>query len=79
MVPDPPRVNYSITPLRRGWAHFAFTDVVSGRPVFYWLDRRGRRWMAEYKWSLFRCRVLTQEEEDWKRAEEVAAAEQGLT
>ena len=33
---------------------YAFTDKVSGRPVYYWLDRLGRRWMAEGAWSLFR-------------------------
>jgi hypothetical protein len=36
---------------------FAFTDVVSGRPVFYWIDAMGREWLAENSWSLFRVRT----------------------
>lgn len=36
---------------------FAFTDRVSGRPICYWLDRYGRRWMAEGPWALFRVRA----------------------
>lgn len=33
---------------------YAFTDSVAGRPVYYWRDRLGRRWMANGAWSLFR-------------------------
>jgi hypothetical protein len=31
-----------------------FRDVVSGQMVNYYVDRMGRNWMAEHKWSLFR-------------------------
>lgn len=34
---------------------FAFTDIVVGRPVFYFTDAAGRYWMAFGKWSMFRC------------------------
>ena len=33
---------------------FAFTDVVSGQAVRYYIDRLGRHWMANGSWSLFR-------------------------
>lgn len=33
---------------------FAFTDVVSGRPVSYWRDAFGKEWLAEGPWSSFR-------------------------
>lgn len=33
---------------------FAFTDLVSGEMVYYWVDKLGRRWMAHGRWSLFR-------------------------
>lgn len=33
---------------------FAFTDVVSGESVRYYLDRLGRRWLATSAWALFR-------------------------
>lgn len=33
---------------------FAFTDKVSGKPVFYWRDAFGREWMAEHRWAWFR-------------------------
>lgn len=33
---------------------YAFTDIVSGRPVYYWRDQFGRAWMANGAWSLFR-------------------------
>lgn len=35
---------------------FAFTDVVSGKPVYNWVDRLDRRWLAEGAWSLFRVK-----------------------
>lgn len=31
-----------------------FTDVVSGKPVYLYEDRLGRRWLAEHGWSIFR-------------------------
>jgi hypothetical protein len=31
-----------------------FPDVVSGKPVYRFRDLRGRWWMAEHKWALFR-------------------------
>lgn len=37
---------------------FAFTDVISGKPVSYWRDKFGREWMAVGAWSLFRVRRL---------------------
>ena len=39
-------------PMRR--ESFAFTDKCSGASVSYYIDRLGRRWMAETRWSLFR-------------------------
>ena len=33
---------------------FAFTDVISGESVNYYVDRLGRHWMATGAWSLFR-------------------------
>ena len=34
---------------------FAFRDVVSGRPVHYYRDKLGRRWLAEpRRWDFFR-------------------------
>lgn len=35
---------------------YAFTDIVVGRPVYYWRDRLGRGWMANGAWSIFRVR-----------------------
>ena len=32
----------------------AFTDIVSGKPVYYFIDLFGRRWLAEHKWAFFR-------------------------
>ena len=42
----------SLLPVNLG---FAFTDLVSGRPVFYFTNRKGRYWMAEGRFSTFRC------------------------
>ena len=39
---------------------YAFHDSVSGKPVCYFLDRYGRRWLAFNEWS--RCRVLYERE-----------------
>lgn len=37
------------------YAGWAFTDRVTGRDVFYWIDRdKLNHWMAESRWSLFR-------------------------
>lgn len=36
---------------------FAFTDIVSGKPIYYWRDHKGRLWMAETSRSRFRVRV----------------------
>lgn len=38
---------------------FQFTDVVDGRPVYSCVDRLGRSWLANGKWSLFRVRPLS--------------------
>lgn len=35
----------------------AFTDSVSGKPVFYCLDAFDRVWLAEGPWSWFRVSV----------------------
>jgi hypothetical protein len=35
---------------------YAFLDVVSQQPVYYWRDLLGRRWMATSAWSTFRVR-----------------------
>ena len=34
---------------------FAFTDIVSGKPVYYYKDCYKQEWMANSKWSIFRC------------------------
>lgn len=39
-------------PMRR--LAYAFTDKVTGRPVYYFMDGYDRLWMAEHRWSLFR-------------------------
>lgn len=36
---------------------FAFTDCVTGKHVFYWLDGFDRVWMAESAWAWFRVRA----------------------
>jgi len=36
--------------------NIAFTDCVTGKTVHYWIDRFGRRWMANSPWSWFRLR-----------------------
>lgn len=33
---------------------FAFTDKVTGRMIYHWTDKSGRKWIAENRWSLFR-------------------------
>ncbi len=33
---------------------YAFHDGVAKRPVYFWVDRLGREWMAFHKWSWFR-------------------------
>lgn len=33
---------------------YAFTDRVSGRGVYRFIDRLGRAWLAEGSWDLFR-------------------------
>jgi hypothetical protein len=35
----------------------AFVDQVSGKEVNYYIDTLGRKWMANYPWSLFRVRI----------------------
>lgn len=35
----------------------AFLDTVDKRPVYYFLDKLGRKWMANHSWSMFRVRV----------------------
>jgi hypothetical protein len=39
-------------PMRR--LEHRFTDQVSGRGVWRFVDRLGREWLAEGAWSLFR-------------------------
>ena len=39
---------------------FAFIDLVSGKPVFYFADKFGRCWLAEHPWSLFRVPAASQ-------------------
>jgi hypothetical protein len=34
-----------------------FTDVVSGRRVGLFIDRFGRKWLAEHRWAIFRVGV----------------------
>ncbi len=38
--------------MRRG--EYRFTDMVSGKPVYYFEDAYGRRWLANNKWAWFR-------------------------
>ncbi len=33
---------------------YHFTDIVSGKPVYKFIDKLGRIWMAEHKWARFR-------------------------
>ena len=33
---------------------YAFTDAVSGQPVYYCEDKHGNLWLAENRWSSFR-------------------------
>lgn len=35
---------------------YAFTDVVEGKPVYYYRDSDGEIWMKNSKWSLFSVR-----------------------
>jgi hypothetical protein len=35
---------------------YAFTDVISGEQVNFYLDRLGRPWLATSPWSLFRVK-----------------------
>lgn len=35
---------------------YVFTDIVTGRGVYHYLDKLGREWLAEGAWSLFRVR-----------------------
>ncbi len=34
-------------------AGFAFTDIVSGKSVRYYIDRNGVKWMKDGRFSLF--------------------------
>lgn len=38
---------------------YAFTDIVSGKPVFYYTDFFGRSWLAENAVGLFRVKSGT--------------------
>lgn len=33
---------------------YYFEDVVEGRPVYLWLDKLGRYWLAQTRWGWFR-------------------------
>lgn len=33
---------------------YAFTDAVSGKPVYYYQDRKGTLWLKESRWSIFK-------------------------
>lgn len=33
---------------------YAFTDAVSGKPVYYHQDRKGTLWLKESRWSIFK-------------------------
>ena len=35
---------------------YAFTDIVEGKPVYYYRDKHDIVWMKHSKWGLFRCR-----------------------
>ena len=32
----------------------AFIDIVSGKPVYHFIDLFGRHWLAEHRWAFFR-------------------------
>lgn len=32
---------------------YAFTDVVSGKPIYYYIDCFGVTWMKESRWDFF--------------------------
>ena len=36
---------------------FAFTDTVTGKPIFYFKDLLGRAWLAEHRWASFRVKA----------------------
>lgn len=33
---------------------YAFTDPIANLPVFYWIDKYDRVWLAHGRWSAFR-------------------------
>ena len=35
---------------------FEFTDVICGEPVYSFVDKLDRKWLATNKWSLFRVK-----------------------
>lgn len=35
---------------------YAFTDIVEGKPVYYYMDRHGEIWMKSSKWALFKVK-----------------------
>lgn len=41
------------------YLNFAFTDVVSGKPVNYYSGSNGKIYMANYRWSLFRVETAS--------------------
>lgn len=38
---------------------YAFLDHVAAKPVYYWIDRNGKRWLAYGRWSFSRMRRET--------------------
>lgn len=39
-------------PMVRG--EYRFTDILTGKPVYYFTDYFGRVWLATHKWASFR-------------------------
>lgn len=39
-----------------------FMDVVNGRMVNYYIDKWGRKWMAQSEWSFFRVRLTNEQD-----------------
>lgn len=49
-------------PMTRG--EYRFSEIFTGKPVYYFTDHYGRRWLATDKWAWFRVAVPDREFED---------------
>ena len=39
---------------------YAFTDIVSGKRVYYYRDSHGNRWLKDGRFSLFKVKIKTE-------------------